>query len=208
MSTVTAQVIAAGISYFTAEKVLGPDGEQMLDPINNQPIITRLRHNSPMGSVVELTEHEFNRLSALGAVRSPQEGPIQPKIPAPTPFGVPMPNEEGDMVAFQGPIMGDPAPTAGLSDIELRDAAGALTPEALAAIQEQAVTGATEQSSEAIADRDYEAAQKSALEAEIARRNEGRDEEDLIEVEGSGSNGNIIKDDLILALEEDDEANV
>lgn len=43
---------------------------------------------------------------------------------------------------------------------------------------------------------------KADLEAEVASRNEGRDEDDAIEVEGSGN-----KPDLIAALEADDAAN-
>lgn len=52
-------------------------------------------------------------------------------------------------------------------------------------------------------DRSYSAWTKPELESEVARRNEGRDEDDLIEVEGKGN-----KPDLVAALEADDAASV
>lgn len=46
---------------------------------------------------------------------------------------------------------------------------------------------------------DYESATKEQLEAEIAKRNQGREDDDLIEVEGRGN-----KPDLVAALVADD----
>jgi hypothetical protein len=54
-------------------------------------------------------------------------------------------------------------------------------------------------------DGDYEDAPKPALEAEIERRNADRDDDEKIVVEGTGNNGNVIKDDLVAALEKDDD---
>lgn len=53
---------------------------------------------------------------------------------------------------------------------------------------------------------DYAGQNKDVLAAEVERRNADRDEEDQIEVEGTGRDGNVLKDDLVAALEADDEA--
>lgn len=52
----------------------------------------------------------------------------------------------------------------------------------------------------------YEEWDKADLEAEVARRNEGRDEDDQIVPEGTGKSGGVVKADLVTALEADDEA--
>lgn len=52
----------------------------------------------------------------------------------------------------------------------------------------------------------YQALDKGALEAEVEKRNADRDDDAKIEVAGSGANGNVVKADLIAALEADDEA--
>lgn len=205
---VEAQVIAAGVSYFSADKVLGPNGDPIL--INGAEVISTQRHEALLGDVVEMSQHEYDRLAALSAVRTPSSEPIRPEIPAATPFGVPMPTgKDGEMQAFLGPVMGHPAPSAGATDLEISRAqvAGALSPEESARLQEQALVGANDDSKEAIADRDYEGASRVSLEAEIQRRNAERDEDDKIVPEGTGKGGNVIKDDLVIALAEDDEEN-
>ncbi len=215
-----AQVISGGISYFSVETVKGPDGNPRTNPKTGLEITTELRHNALHGDLVTMSEYEFARLSAMGAVREPSSAPTRSAIPAPTPFGVPVPNEDQQMAAFAGPIMGHPAPSAGASDLQISRAevAGALTPENAAAmeaeagkltdeqraaLEERAIIGANDDSAEAIGDKDYEGASKSALEAEVKRRQDSGRE---VTVEGTGSGGNVIKDDLILALEADDEA--
>lgn len=206
MATKKAQVVAAGISYFSVDPVRGPGGQIRKDKHGND-VMAEIRHTAMMGETVVMDEWEFDRLLSLGAVREPSSSPFAPAVPKATPFGVPLPNEEGQLEAFKGPIMGDPVPSAGMSDMELRAAARHLTPEQAASLEEQATIGANDDSSEAIKDGDYEGASKASLVAEINRRNSERSEEAAIEVEGSGSNGAVLKDDLILALEEDDEAN-
>lgn len=201
-----AQILAAGVSYFSVDTVLGPDGEPMVGN-NNKPITTTLRHEAMHGDKVKMSEHEFKRLEKLGAVREPSSAPTRPEIPAPTPFGVPVPNADQQMAAFAGPIMGHPAPSAGATDLQISRAevAGALTPEQAAELERRALEGGPGDAGEAISDRDYEAATVPALEREIeSRRQAGRD----IKVEGTGSNGNVIKDDLVTALEKDDAENV
>ncbi len=208
MSLVETQVIAAGVSYFSADKVLGPNGDPLI--VKGNEVISTQRHEALLGDVVKMSQHEYDRLFALNAVRIPSSAPIRPEIPVATPFGVPMPTgKNGEMQAFQGPVMGHPAPSAGATDLEISRAevAGALSPEESARLQEQALVGANDDSAEAISDRDYEGASKTALEEEIARRNEGRAEADMIVPEGTGKNGGVVKDDLAIALTEDDEEN-
>lgn len=50
----------------------------------------------------------------------------------------------------------------------------------------------------------YDEWSKAELEAELDRRNEARDEDSQIVVEGTGKDGNVLKADLVLALEADD----
>lgn len=206
MATKQAQIIAAGASYFTVDVVRGPGGSIRKDK-NGNDVTTEIRHNAVMGEIVTMDEYEFDRLKELGAVREPSSEPIISATPKPTPFGVPLVNDNGELEAYKGPVMGDPVSSAGMTDQQLRAAGGHLSPEEAAALEEKATIGANDDSSEAISEKDYEGASKSALFAEVKRRNESRDEDDQIEVEGSGANGSILKDDLILALEEDDEEN-
>lgn len=192
-----AQVISAGASYFTVEPVYDANGEPLKDPAG-APVISTLRRNATFGQTVEMSEHEFQRLQALGAVREVSDQPLRSELAQPTPFGVPVPDADGNLRAFPGPIMGDPAPTAGLDDISLTTAAGALTPEQSEELRRQSLVGAgDDESGAAIDERDYESASKAALQAEVDSRG--------LEVEGTGSGGNVVKDDLIAALEEDDE---
>jgi len=44
------------------------------------------------------------------------------------------------------------------------------------------------------------------LRAEVDKRNEGREDDAKIQVEGTGANGNVLKADLVKALEADDAA--
>lgn len=203
---VKAQVLAAGVSYFSITKVMDPAGNPRLDRRSGQEITTEMRHEAMHGDVVEMSQYEFDRLAGMGAVRAPSSAPTRPALVA-TPFGVPMPDADGVNRAFQGPVMGNPAPTAGATDLEISRAevAGALTPEESARLQEEALVGKNDDSGEAIQDRDYEAATVPALKAEIDRRNQDRAPEDQIVPEGTGANGNVIKDDLEMALAADDE---
>jgi hypothetical protein len=56
-------------------------------------------------------------------------------------------------------------------------------------------------------DESYSTWDAKELQAEIAKRNEGRDEENQIAPEGTGKDGRLRKADLVAALEADDEAN-
>lgn len=59
----------------------------------------------------------------------------------------------------------------------------------------------------ALDDEGYSDWDAKALKAEIARRNEDRDEDSQIVPEGSGTEGRLRKGDLVAALEADDAAN-
>lgn len=203
---VQAQVLAAGVSYFSVTPVMDPAGNPRKDRKTGDDLVTEMRHEAMHGDVVEMSQHEFERLAEMNAVRTPSSAPTRPALSA-TPFGVPLPNAEGVNQAFVGPVMGHPAPSAGASDLEISRAtvAGALTPEESARLQQEALVGKNDDSAEAIQDRDYEAATVPALKAEIDRRNSTRNPEDQITPEGTGSNGNVIKDDLEMALTADDE---
>lgn len=50
----------------------------------------------------------------------------------------------------------------------------------------------------------YEEWDKADLEGEVARRNEDRGEDEQIVVTGTGKSGNVLKSDLVAALEADD----
>lgn len=136
-TTKEAQVLAAGVSYFTVEPVIGPDGEQITNPENGQPINTTLRHEALHGETIELTSYEFDRLAKLNAVREPSDEPLRPKLVA-TPFGIPLADEPG----YQGPIMGDPRPVGSLTEDELlRGDRGGLSPEQALALEQAAQEG-------------------------------------------------------------------
>jgi hypothetical protein len=242
-STKEAQVIAAGVSYFSEEKVVGPSGEVRKDQFNNDVQIVQ-RHEAYNGDIITISEYEFERLEALGAVREPSDAPLRSAIPMATPFGVPMVDPTtGHASAFQGPVMGDPRPAGpGVDSLELsRGRPGGLTPEQAAQLEavargevdlngedvevddnggatpfvesEQPGAPATRSDVEPLAHRptgngegdgealegDYDDANVKTLKAEVARR--GIEDS----VEGTGENGRVLKDDLIAALEADDE---
>ena len=106
---VKAQVIAAGVSYFSKENVLDSGGDVRTDQQGND-IFIEIRHEAVHGETVEMSQHEFDRLAKLGAVREPSDAPLRPPLRA-TPFGVPV-RPDGDpdapLEAFAGPVMGDP----------------------------------------------------------------------------------------------------
>lgn len=53
---------------------------------------------------------------------------------------------------------------------------------------------------------DYSSMKPEELQAEVDSRNDDREDDELIEVTGTGANGNVKKSDLIAALEADDAA--
>lgn len=107
---VPAQVLAAGVSYFTKEAVIGPDGEPTRLP-NGETLYVTLRHEALQGELIELMPLEYARLKADGFVRDPSSEPILP-IRMPTPFSVPLAvGENGELMAYPGPVMGDPRPS-------------------------------------------------------------------------------------------------
>lgn len=128
---VEAQVIAAGVSYFSIEKVIGADGQPSKDAQGNEIAIT-VRHEAVHGDIVEMSQHEFDRNAALGAVREPSSAPLRGPLRA-TPFGIPIVDDTtGQPAAFAGPLMGDPRPAgadAPASDIARGLRPGALSPE-------------------------------------------------------------------------------
>lgn len=138
-----AQVIAAGVSYFTQEEVLGPNGEPRKDA-KGDPIYVTLRHEALMGDRVEMSPHEFARLESLGAVREPSDAPLPRDLPPrATPFGVPQIDPAtGEATAYPGPVMGDPRPQTEFTETELlRGGPGALTPDQAADLERRAREG-------------------------------------------------------------------
>lgn len=114
---VEAQVIAAGVSYFSKEKVQDSAGQVRKDQQGNE-VSVELRHEALHGEVVKMSQHEFDRLAALGAVREPSSAPLRPAQQA-TPFGVPLRYDndpEQPLSAFAGPVMGDPRPAGAGTD--------------------------------------------------------------------------------------------
>lgn len=259
-STKEAQVIAAGVSYFTEDKVIGASGNARKDANGNE-ISIEVRHEAVLGDVVDLSEHEYERLLALGAIREPSTAPLRPTTPIATPFGVPVVDEETGLAsAFAGPVMGDPRPAGpDVDPLELsRGRPRGLTPEEAAVLQrvangeidlngdpvdgdglgddpdahhvgseaEQPNAGGTRNAVEGSTtvvrppgnslnadgdgegepiEADYDEQSKDKLLAEVERRNADRPEDEKIVVEGTGSNGNVVKDDVVAALEEDDD---
>lgn len=132
MATKEAEVRCAGISYAIKEPFLDADGEQVVNEAGVKQFTT-VRGFARMGEVVTLSEHEFAIHAAQGGVQEPGEAPL-PGAPGyratATPFTVPAATEAGQPVPWTAPIMGDPSPAgAGLTDVQLASAAGALTPE-------------------------------------------------------------------------------
>lgn len=143
MSKVQVQVIGGHATYFTKEAVLDPEGKQAVHPRTGENLYTSIRVNASQGETIEVEAHEAARLKEVGVVRDPSDAPILSEIPKPTPFGVPLRNENDALVGWTGPVMGDPAPGgAGLSDLELRSAARGLSSEEAAEFQRQANEGA------------------------------------------------------------------
>lgn len=134
---VQVQIIAAGASYFSREPVRGATGDIRTAP-NGEEIYTESRHQALFGETITLTSYEAERLKAEGIARDPSDAPLRTKYPAATPFGVPMRDEDDVLRAYEGPIMGDPAPQGGLSDLELGAKSGGLTPEQASEIEMQA----------------------------------------------------------------------
>lgn len=66
------------------------------------------------------------------------------------------------------------------------------------------VWGDDEREESADDDEGYESKSVAELEEEVERRNASRDEDDKIVVNGTGANGNVVKADLVSALENDD----
>lgn len=228
---VQAQVICAGVSYFTSEEALGANGQPLKDA-KGDPMQVTLRHEAVMEDVIELSQYEFDRLAALGAVREPSSAPLRPALVA-TPFGMPVPNlETGELAAYEGPIMGDPRPAgpASASDIELRRGRpAALAPEEAARLERMALGLEDANGNPMEADDvDLEAREEVTADEQEAQvdpeahfggenelpayedmtksRLEGLAEERGLEVEGTGANGNVTKDDLVMALAMDDES--
>lgn len=109
---VKVQVIAAGFSYFIKNKVLGPDGEQLENPLTGRLEFVTLRHEAKMGDVIKLPPYTAAIATKDGFVREPSSAPLLPG-PMATPFSTPVGvGPDGEPSAFPGPIMGDPRPNS------------------------------------------------------------------------------------------------
>lgn len=56
-------------------------------------------------------------------------------------------------------------------------------------------------------DKGYDGQKTDELQAEVDKRNADREDDDLIEVTGTGKDGRVLKADLVAALEADDAEN-
>lgn len=141
MATKQAEVRCAGISFAVKKPFLDPDGEQVVNEAGVKQFTVE-RGFARMGEIVELSEHEFAIHAAQGGVQEPGESPLPGapgSRPQATPFTVPAATMDGSPVPWTAPIMGDPAAAgAGLSDVQLANAAGALTPEQIAELSAKA----------------------------------------------------------------------
>lgn len=137
-----AEVRCAGISYAVKNPLLDPDGEQVRNDAG-VPQFSIERKEARMGEIVTLSDHEFKVHEEQGGVQEPGSAPLpgSPGFrPGPTPFSTPVVlDDSGTPVTWPHPVMGDPAPAgAGLSDVELAKAGGALTTERIAELEAMA----------------------------------------------------------------------
>lgn len=179
--SVEAEVTAVRVAYFeTQPSVNDPDQD------------VQVRLSAARGDKIELSQREFDRLSELDAVQEPGSHPMPGTgPPVATPFSTPVRDPDtGEESHWTGPVMGDPTPGS---------AVGGLTPDERAALEARArgEGGDGSDDAAAIEERDYDGASVPALKAEVARRE--------LDVEGTGSGGNVVKSDLVAALEADDE---
>jgi hypothetical protein len=99
MAAKQAEVICAGIRYFKKEAVLDSEGEPRKLADNTTVLYVDIPHDAVMAEVVELSEHEFQRLAALGCVQEPGAAPLPNdpnRRPLATPFSAPMRTDEDD----------------------------------------------------------------------------------------------------------------
>lgn len=137
---VEAEVIAAGVSYFTSSHILDANGNPQKDQQGN-PQVATIRNEARLGDKITISQHEYDRLADLGAVQEPGSAPLpnSPDAPIrPTPFTVPL----TDQPRWEGPVMGDPRPAGpDTPENELAGRPGVLTAEQAAELERRAAEG-------------------------------------------------------------------
>lgn len=169
------RVVTVGASYLDHTETILPDGSEGVVPVYRV---------GRFGEIIQLAENQARRLLHLGAVK-PADAPLayheqdQQALQAQA-------DDRGITVVGSG-ANGEVIRTDLVSALENHDRATNIQESALAAV---------EAASPAVPAGAYSSASKDDLQAEADRRG--------LAVDGSGSGGNVTKDDLVGALEQHD----